>query len=246
MEQTTKITYTVRKNHLNRTGNGSHGYWAHVIRSSNTVNMDFIVNEMAGKNTTVSRQDIIVVLDLFREMVKDLLRKGFQICTDIFSAYVTIKGSFDSNTEKFTNGKHVLKFNMKPSNDMAKDVERLAELRKVDKDPEYLKLYTVYDFMTKTSNQTVSAGCVCELRGKNIFVDTARDDHGIFFVRSGSDIEVRVADIDRQTPKKIFFTVPETLDPGDYVIEIRGGRSSAVRKSRLDAAISVQNNLRAA
>jgi hypothetical protein len=76
--------------------------------------MDFIVNEMAAKNTTVSRQDIIVVLDLFSEMVKDLLRKGFSIRTNLFSAYVTIRGPFGSEKETFSHGKHSLNINIEP------------------------------------------------------------------------------------------------------------------------------------
>ena len=67
---------------------------------------------MAKRNTTVSRQDIIVVLDLYEEIIAEQLYTGNSVSTSFFNAYMGIKGWFGSDEEDFTQGKQELKMSM--------------------------------------------------------------------------------------------------------------------------------------
>ena len=241
MESTEKITYTVRKCGLSDYNGASEGYFAMIVRSANAIDHDGLVALMAKKNTTVSRQDIIVVLDLFRETIIDRLAHGYNVSSNLVNAYVAIKGTFANTDESFDKHKHDLVINVSPETTLASEVEKAAQLRKVDHGPGKPVIKSFYDLKSKTTNGSATAGFVAEIKGKNLEMDTDRQDHGLWFVNTETDQKIRVTEIDRNTERRILFTIPETLAPGSYAVTFAGGISAQPRKTEFDFAVTVED-----
>ena len=246
MKETTKITYTVRKNYLTPMGGEDAGYWGHVIRSSNAVGRDYIVNLMSRKNTTVSRQDIISVLDLFAETVKDLMSQGFSIETGLFNSFITMKGKFESEDDLFDPRVHSLKINMTPDPSVIKYVTTFAELRKIKNKTLLPEIKTVYDYATRTTNEFITPGHTVELIGTDLNMEADNETHGLYIKNTILGADVKITTIHKQTKLRIVFTVPENLEPEEYEIEFRGGTASIPKKYTLPVKVTVPGEAAAA
>ncbi|MDC7223597.1 MAG: DNA-binding domain-containing protein, partial [Spirochaetales bacterium] len=62
-----KINYYLRENPLS---NSEENLFTAQVKNAITLDQEGLIDAMLGKNTTVTRQDILVVLDLFEETVK--------------------------------------------------------------------------------------------------------------------------------------------------------------------------------
>ena len=85
------------------------------VRGYKMVTHEQLVNLMAKANTTVSRQDIIVVLDLLESAVKEQLLNGNNVVTNLFAARVSIQGGFEARNAEYENGVHKVKVNLSAS-----------------------------------------------------------------------------------------------------------------------------------
>ena len=73
------IRYTLQKNKLK--GQDTAPYTAQV-QSGRTVGQDEIIATMAKMNASVSRQETLVVLDLMKDVITDILLAGWQFQTN--------------------------------------------------------------------------------------------------------------------------------------------------------------------
>ena len=243
MAATEKITYVVRKCNLVDQEN-KEGYFALVLHGRNVIDHDGIVREMSEKNTTVSRQDIISVLDLYRETIIRRLQQGFKVYSSLFSAHVSIRGTFASDKESFDPARHELHVKVSPDQALLKRVVKGAELRKLDTDPEVPVLKTYFDINTETTNSIATAGFAAEIRGKRMEMDTSREDHGIWFVNPASKEEVKVERIIRHSGTNIMFIVPQ-LSAGNWQIKFAGGRCAEPKIVILAPTLSVAESMAA-
>jgi hypothetical protein len=71
-----------------------------------TVDLEGLIHHMTGRNTTVARQEIIAVMDLLKETVKQFLLDEYVVDLGMLSLRCNIKGLFDSEDELFNKKKH--------------------------------------------------------------------------------------------------------------------------------------------
>src|SRR4030042_4502266 len=94
MAQSTKsIRFSLKENKL--LGRETSPYAA-VVRSDRTVGQEEIISTMAKMNASVSRQEILVVLDLMKAVIADIFLTGHRVATELFKARVTITGGVKS------------------------------------------------------------------------------------------------------------------------------------------------------
>jgi hypothetical protein len=209
------------------------------VHGYKTITQEQLINVMANANTTVSRQDIIVVLDLLESAVKEQLLNGNRIVTNLFKARVSIKGGFESAEEDFDRANNKVQVSLSSARSLQKYVDHEAATEKVRGKVRLPEVDRVYDFTTNAVNSTLSAGRMAELKGCNLYLNGTDPELGIYFTGEETGEEVKVDVINRQTSGTVLFTVPEGLPAGNYKVTVRCAFGADVREGSLKDIISV-------
>ncbi|MBN2628712.1 MAG: hypothetical protein JXA95_18760 [Spirochaetales bacterium] len=86
-----KIPCFLMKNPFNSPGQSR---YVAKVKKPGILYQEDLIDAMLYKNTTLTRQDILGVLDLMRETVREKTMSGYSVHTDLFRAGVRIKGDF--------------------------------------------------------------------------------------------------------------------------------------------------------
>jgi hypothetical protein len=121
-----KIRYYLIRNPFNSSGESR--YTAR-MQKNGLLYQEELIGEMLKKRTSLTRQNIIAVLDLLKETVAEQVLRGNAVHTDLFRADVSIRGDFDSFDERFDDSKHRVCLNMKASLDLKREILRRAEVK---------------------------------------------------------------------------------------------------------------------
>ena len=184
------------------------------VRLGRTVGREEIIETMAKRNASVSRQEIIVVLDLMRDVITDILLAGNSAVTDLFNV------------------------RMSPAAGLKRAVRKDARFERIRPHKPAPELDSVYDHGTQSSNSEVSPGQTAELKGINLDYDRADEAQGVFFVNKEAKTEVKAEVIHRMNGSLVAFRVPELVQ-GTYGLALRRGFGNDVREGRLQAEVSV-------
>jgi len=98
------IPYAVSENHLT---SDPDDHLARVI-SVGTVDQDALVDDIIKRGTTVTRPDLLAVLDTYHKAIIDRLLEGYRITTPTANYGVTIKGCFEGPADEFDHSRHLL------------------------------------------------------------------------------------------------------------------------------------------
>ena len=229
------ISYTLKKNKLQ--GRDTAPYTAR-IQSGRTVGQDEIIATMAKMNASVSRQETLVVLDLMKDVITDILLAGNRAATDLFSVGLSLGGGFASEEDEFSADRHEVNVRIRPAAGLKKAVSKSARFERTDADDPAPKVRRVYDHGSRTENTVVSPGQTAQIKGKNLDYDRADEAQGVFFkdVNSTAVIKAEVVhDLDRS---HVMFRVP-SLVQGTYTLVLRRAFGSEIREGVLKFPVSV-------
>jgi hypothetical protein len=220
----------------NRLGGQSASPYVANVQSYKTMNREEMIADMAGMNASVSRQEILVVLDLMKAVIKKYLLMGFRVKTDLFNAKVSMKGGFESEEDEYDPARHTVHVRMAPAADLKKAVAKDVRMELVHTSLPEPELYRVYDYESQTKNNTVSPGHVAEVKGANLDYDQTDDTQGVYFVNGPAAVKAEV--VHKLTGTSVMFKVP-TLAPGNYRLVMRRAFGSEIREGKLNGEVSV-------
>jgi len=207
-----KMNYYLRKNPL--AGENDSPYMARVARKE-TLRQDDVIARMLRKNTTVTRQDILVVLDLLKETVMEEALSGNPIIMDLFKIQSGIRGGFASWDDEFDLSRHRLNLNMNASVDFKKEFLKSAELTRVGAKEEKLAIEQIFDYETWTLGETFPAGGTIELRGRNLMSEVEPE---ITLTREDTGEAYSVTKVFNHGEKSILCSLPADLAAGPYTM----------------------------
>jgi hypothetical protein len=235
MASNNTIRYALRQNKL--VSEGAENDCARVRRVG-TIDQGDPVELMTGKNTTVTRQDIIVVLDLCREVLHEQLLAGNAINTDVIKAVATIRGTFASSDDEFDRSQHSIGLSVSANNSFARKIGFEAAPEKMRVTRPAPEIDSVYDYRTGSKNESVWAGYTAEIHGAKLNTTTAGDGQGVFFVNAQTGESTRVDRIVKETGMHVVFKVPETVSPGSYTIVVRRLFGSELKEGNLSSPVN--------
>jgi len=157
---------------------------------------------------------------LFLKEMGYSLCDGFSINTGWFTASVSIKGVFDSPTEKFNAGKHTVMFDFKQGALLRKELSAVTiNITGVADTAGYIAQVT--DVKTGSVNDLLTVNRNLRISGSKIKIDGESPGNGIFFVNQDTQQRTRVDDTDMVTnnPSEVMIIIPE-LPTGTYRLEI--------------------------
>ncbi|MDX1636774.1 MAG: DNA-binding domain-containing protein [Balneolaceae bacterium] len=209
------IKYSLVPNHLTDDPNDHMA----IVQDQPARTIDDIIDRMVERGSTVTRADILSVIEEYQAVVASFLEEGDRINTPLFRTSASISGVFEDPTDRFERGRHYVRLNVNPGPRIAEIAETLS-VEKVAADRTQPVLEQFKDFGSDTLNETVTPGNAAEISGSHLKVDTGDDDQGIFFI-AGDGTETKVETIMRNMPANLIFMVPEGLASGEYELEVR-------------------------
>ena len=154
-----------------------------------------------------------------REMAYNLCDR-FSINTGWYTASVSIKGVFDSPTEKFNPGKHTVMFDFKQGALLRKELGNVAvEITGVADTSAFIAQVT--DVKTGSINDLLTPGRNLRISGSKIKIAGDKPENGVFFVNQETQERMVVdpTDVAINNPSEVMIIIPQ-LPTGTYRMEI--------------------------
>ena len=230
------IEYVIRKSTL-ITVPGAH---VASVCPGQPADMEEILERIAEHDSTVSKPDILCVMEDFFSAVERLLLEGRNVNTPLASFRVGIQGLFEGLNDAFDPTRHRLVARVSPGPRLRKAVARRAEaLKQEEADKRTPKPNEYVDVNTGAHDSALTSGGMGHVLGHRLNFDPTDARQGIFFLAADSG-ETRVEVVGRNKPGELLFTVP-VLAPGSYTLEVRTilNGNHEVRSGRLSAALIV-------
>ncbi len=229
------IDYTLKKNNLVPDPSS----YCAVIRSRGPFTTKDIIHEICRRGSTVGEADVAAVLSLLYVVILDAVLEGRKVITDIGIFHAGIRGVFTGPDDSFERARHTVGACVSSSARMRRDLASEARVQK--KAPVILSPLPVQllDVATGAVNSLITPGNMAILSGRRLKFDPLNDKEGIFL--AGDSGEIRIADVGINQPAQLVFQVPAGLEPGGYLLVVRGSRrgGTKVREGRLDKPLAV-------
>jgi len=213
-----KINYYLRKNHLSTSDENR---YVACVQKKEPIYQEDLIKDMLRKNTTVTRQDILVVMDLLKESVMDNLLLGFPIYSDLFKAGISIRGGFSSSYDEIDPAKHQLSVNLNASSDLKKQLLKRAELDTVRYEAPSPSIREIYDYGSNENSLNFTRGSLIHIRGNHLYVEG--QDSTVWLSVAGSNEMISLPNIHKSTKTSILCNLPEDIEAGSYELTVING-----------------------
>ena len=226
------IEYVITENHLpaNPTGYAARVLPARIIEFEN------LVDRVARSNTTVSKSDVLSVLQDFCVTIQELIMDGMNVNTPIANFRPTITGTFTDQSDSFDPARHRVVVRV-TSGKSVRRVIRDAQVGKVLGGKPKPMPVTYIDGATGVRNGVITPGRPGRLMGDNLRYDVTDPAQGVFFINSADGTATRVEELVWGQPAHLAFIVP-ALVAGDYTVQVR-----AVPSGNHELRIGVMDNV---
>lgn len=234
------IKYSLFENHLT---SDPADYFARV-QSSGNVDIDAIADRMIDQGSTVTKADILAVLEDAIKASEGYLLDGYRVSFGgMCELFPRVSGVFNGLTDTFDASRHRVDVGANPGIRVRKTVRQRAEVSKQEATVPEPSPVEYVDLASGETNNTVTIGNIGTLNGHRLKFNPGQADEGIYFVDVDSDAETKVTAVQKNKPSQLVFLVP-SLDPelADCRIEVRkrfGDADSELRTGTLDAVLSI-------
>ena len=227
------IKYALYPNHLTE---DPHDHMA-LVQDQRTRTLDDIVERMVKRGSTVTKADILSVLEDFQQTIVELVVDGDSINTDLFRITASISGVFANAKDSFDSSRHQINLNVYAGWLIQQIISRLT-VEQVEAVTPRPSLKILRDITTGSINESLTPGGPAELDGDRLKFDPEDPGQGIFLISNGT--ETRAETIIRNMPGNLIFMVPDDIVAGEYQIEVRAAArdSDNIRKGSLDATLT--------
>ncbi len=168
----------------------------------------------------ISADEMERAVSLFLKEMAYRLCDGFSINTGWFTAQTTIKGVFNSASEKFNSEKHSVLFDFQQGALLRKELSNV-EVDILGVADASLVITQVLDVKTGSVNDVLTPNRNLKISGSKLKIAGGNDTNGIYFVNQETSERVKVdaSDIVINNPSELIVVIPE-LPAGTYKVEV--------------------------
>jgi hypothetical protein len=183
---------------------------------------------MVLQHSTITRADMLAVFEEFLVALLELLLLGMRVVTPFGEFGLTIKGSFESEQDRFQAGRHQLELVLKPGKRLEREFKRQARARKVEGRVPYPtpRLYT--NLADPAAADRLTPGQMARITGQRLKFNPDDERQGLFLIPLTAGLDsppagpaVRVSQVGHNTSRQLLFLIPPDLSPGAYRLEVR-------------------------
>jgi hypothetical protein len=208
-----------------------------MVTDNDTVTDDQIIDDMVERGSTVTKADILSVLEEYGASIQRYLRNGYQVNTDLFRLYPSISGVFHGRNDSFDRSRHQIKLSLNAGSRL-KDVVPDIDVQRVEINEVTPVIQRVEDLKTHSVDSDISPGNILSVKGAHLKFDESDPEQGVFFIDE-SGHATRAENIAKNKPSELLVFVPESLS-GSYHIEVRAllYQRKAIRSFRFDPELN--------
>lgn len=228
------ISYVLRENRMTEDPND---YMATVI-SNQSVELDEVINRMTKRGSTVTRADILSVLEDFESAVESIIQDGFNVITPFANFRVGIRGVFNGSTDSFDNSRHQILPLINAGKKLKTFCQQNLSPVKSEASIKNPILLEFFDHNTGERNSVLTRGSIGGIIGHRLKFDIEDPQQGIFLI-SEDGMETRITVVGMNKPSQLMFSLPASLPIGNYTLEVRVLLSNSIRSGSLPETLSV-------
>ncbi|HYG37239.1 MAG TPA: DNA-binding domain-containing protein [Cytophagales bacterium] len=208
------VKYSLHPNHLN----GNKGTYYAQVDYRAVVDLNELIEHMLKSGSSISKSDILAVYHEFQEAICYFLKEGYYVNTPLVKVYPSIAGKFAGSEAAFNKNTNVVSPCVSPGKVLMKTVKE-ASVEKVH--PKFQKpIFNVFnDINSGKSDSEITPGGIASLKGKNLKINKADSEQGIFFINNSGD-RFKVEHVVQTTNTELIFQIPSILSSGDYKLAI--------------------------
>ncbi|MDR1985534.1 MAG: DUF4469 domain-containing protein [Treponema sp.] len=191
---------------------------AQVINVSSYTQND-LVDRILKIGAGLTRSDVVSVLEAEKQVIADLVAEGSAVNTDLFNAFPSISGVFDSPDAPFDHAKHKVNIKLNPGIALRSAVSSV-KTKRVAATLTGTVITAVIDLKTGAVNAALTPGRDAKITGMKLKIAGTKPEAGLYFVSStGSETKVDPSDIVVNNPSELIAVIPP-LSPGTYRVKI--------------------------
>ncbi|MDE5421520.1 DUF4469 domain-containing protein [Ancylomarina sp. DW003] len=179
--------------------------------------LEDIIAQMLEKGSTVTRSDILAVLNNFFEVAGTITSNGGMINTDLFKTNFSVTGVFNGATDAFDKSRHAIKINTNAGK-VLKTALTKVKVEKVASAETIPHILEVKDSISGSVNDQISSEGVLEITGSRLKLDGDNATNGVYLVASDNTRNKVVTVVDNK-PARLIVILP-TLAAGEYSLQI--------------------------
>ncbi|MDR0374296.1 MAG: DUF4469 domain-containing protein [Treponema sp.] len=174
-----------------------------------------IIDRMLKSGAGLTRSDIVSVFEAEKRSVMDIIAEGGAVNTDLFNAFPSISGVFDTPEAPFDHTKHKVNIKLHPGAALRAAVADV-KTKRIAAVVTGTVITAVTDVKTGAVNSTLTPGRDARLSGAKLKLAGAEAAVGLYFVpETGDPVKVDPSDIVVNNPSELIAVIPP-LPAGTY------------------------------
>ena len=172
-----------------------------------SLDKEAIITRMLNKGTTLTRTDILAVLNNLEETIVSALLEGYNVTLPLFNTSFSISGVFESPSDSFDGNRHKLNINLTKGLKL-REIESKVKFEKTNVTAPQPQIQEVKDSISGKVNEILTRKGVVEVRGYNLKIEGDNASCGLWFVaEDGKEFKAEV--IIENKPSRIMAMIPE-------------------------------------
>jgi hypothetical protein len=149
-----------------------------------------------------------------------LMKNGFSINAEYFTANVQVRGVFDHRNDTFDPNRHSVLFRFNQGETLRKEIPGI-QVQVLGLGETGIIISHVVDAKTGSVNDLITPGGILKVRGGKLKITGDSPDVGVYFENEdGATVKVEERDLVLNNPSQLMIHIPE-LTPGRYQLVIR-------------------------
>jgi hypothetical protein len=204
------LEYTLEDNELTEKPGDFRAQVVNVASLTQTALIDRILKIGAG----LTRSDVVSVLEAEKQVVTDVIAEGGAVNTELFHAFPSISGVFDSPDEAFDHSKHKVHIKLQPASALRSAVAQV-KTKRIAAVVTGTVITSATDLTTGAVNSALTPGRDIKVSGSKLKIAGSEADVGLYFVPEGGGVAAKVdpSDLVVSNPSEIIAVIPP-LTPG--------------------------------
>jgi hypothetical protein len=187
-----------------------------------------ITNRIMEIGAGLTRSDVVSVFEAEKQVIARIIADGGAVNTEIFNAFPSISGVFESPDAPFDPARHKVHIKLQGGVALRAAVAEV-KTRRVAAVVTGTVITAVTDLKTGAINAAITPGRDIKISGVKLRVAGKEGDVGLYFVpETGDPVKVDITDIVVNNPSELIALVP-ALAAGSYRVRIVTQYSSGSR-----------------
>ena len=163
------IYFSLYKNNLSNEAN----QYRAVVQPTGTVTLDGVIDRMLMHQSTITRPDILAVLDNYYTAIEGLLLEGFNVVTPGVNYRASVKGGFNGQNDSFSPSRNAVEATISPGLKLRRAIRERASVQKQEANERRPNLADYLDVNSGELNNLITPGGMGQVVGYRLKFDPA-------------------------------------------------------------------------